>query len=58
MKRIIILATSYPYTAVILAVLWISSAFLLKLDTSLNFDTVIVTNVLTSIIISLIGFRK
>lgn len=58
MKKVIILATAYPYTAGILAIVWISSACLLRLDDNLDFNTVIVTNVLSTILISLIGFRK
>lgn len=58
MKRMIILATAYPYTAGILAIIWIGTAALLKIDSSLSFDrTIIVTGVVTLLIAS-IGFRK
>lgn len=58
MKKIIVLATAYPYTAGILAIVWISSACLLRLDQNLDFNTIIVTNVFSTVIISLVGFRK
>ena len=58
MKRMFLMATTYPYTAGILALMWVGSALLLRVDDNLSFDTVIITNVITTIIIASIGFRK
>ncbi len=58
MKNVFIMATTYPYTAGTLAVTWIGSALLLHLDSNLSFDTVIMTNVVTTLVVSNIGFRK
>jgi hypothetical protein len=58
MRRLIVLATAYPYTAGILAIIWIGSACLLRLDSSLDFNTVIISDVISTILISWVGFRK
>jgi hypothetical protein len=58
MKKLIIFATSYPYTAVILAVIWVGSATLLKVDDTLPLTTVLVVNSFVSIIIAAVGFRR
>lgn len=58
MKNVFIMATTYPYTAGVLAVMWIGSALLLHLDSNLSFDTVIITNVVTTLIVANIGFHK
>jgi hypothetical protein len=58
MKRVIILATSYPYTAGVLAIMWICTALLLKIDSNLQFDRTIVITTISTMIIAMIGFRK
>ncbi len=58
MRSTFIMATTYPYTAGVLAIMWIGSALLLRIDSNLSFDTVIITNVITTIIVSNVGFRK
>jgi hypothetical protein len=58
MKNVFIMATTYPYTAGVLAVMWVGSAMLLKIDSGLSFNTVIVSNVITTLIVANIGFRK
>lgn len=58
MKNVFIMATTYPYTAGTLAIMWIGSALLLRLDSNLSFDTVIMTNVITTLVVANIGFRK
>lgn len=57
-SNIIIFATAYPYTMGILAIMWIGSALLLTLDRSLSFNIVIGVNVLMTLTIAGIGFRK
>ena len=56
--NIIILATAYPYTMVILTMMWLGSALLLIIDNSLSFNLVIATNLVTTLIIAAIGFKK
>lgn len=58
MRSTFIMATTYPYTAGVLAIMWVGSALLLSIDKNLAFDTVIITNVITTIIVSNVGFRK
>ena len=58
MKNVFIMATTHPYTAGTLAIMWIGSALLLRLDSNLSFDTVIMTNVITTLVVANIGFRK
>ena len=57
-NNIIIYATAYPYTAGILTVIWIGSVMLLIIDRSLSLAVVMIGNVLMTLIIASIGFRK
>jgi hypothetical protein len=57
-NNFIIFATAYPYTMGILAIVWIGSAMLLIIDKSLSITPIIVGNVVATIIIAGIGFRK
>lgn len=58
MKKIIIFATAYPYAAGVIAVIWIGSAALLKVDSALSFNLVLFANIGVSLIVAGIGFRK
>jgi len=58
MKKLLFFATSYPYTAGIIAVVWLASVAMLAIDNSLSANMVVVVNVIVTIFIALIGFRK
>jgi len=58
MKQLVVFATSYPYTAGVLAIIWIGSAILLRIDGSLSFNLVLVSNIIVSLIVASVGFRK
>ena len=58
MKKILLFATSYPYTAGIIAVIWLGSVLMLLIDSSLSSNTVLFVNVLVTLFVAVIGFRK
>jgi hypothetical protein len=58
MKPILLFATTYPYACGVIAVMWLCSAILLKVDTNLSLGIVLMTNSVSTLVIALIGFRK
>lgn len=58
MKRVILMATAYPYTAGIIAVIWIGSVILLKIDNSLTPGLVLLVNVVLTTLFASIGFKR
>lgn len=58
MKQMFIFATAYPYTAGILALVWIGSALLLTISASLSLELVLLGNMAVSTGVALVGFRK
>lgn len=46
----------YPYTAGVIATVWIGSAFLLLISSGVDAFKVVMVNVFTTVIIALIGF--
>lgn len=58
MKSMILFATAYPYATGILAVIWVGSAVLLHLDSSLSFNFVLIVDVLMSVVVAAVGFRN
>ncbi len=58
MKKLILFSTAYPYTTGIIAVLWLGSVVLLGLDHSLSASWVLFTNVLVTLLIAVVGFRR
>lgn len=57
MLKEFILFIKYPYTAGVVATVWLGSAALLAIDRDLPFIRVVVLNMLFSIIVSIFGFR-
>ncbi len=57
MLKEFILFIKYPYTAGVVATVWLGSAALLAIDRDLPFIRVVVFNMLFSIIVSIFGFR-
>ncbi len=58
MKRVLLFATNYPYTTGIIAIIWLGSIALLKIDPSLSPTTVIIVNVCLTSVIAIVGFRR
>lgn len=58
MKQMFVLATAYPYTAGILAIIWIGSAMLLTISSNLALEPVLLGDVIASGLIAIVGFRK
>jgi hypothetical protein len=52
------MATAYPYTAGIIAVIWLGSVILLKIDSTLSFKLVIFVNVALTALFASIGFKR
>ena len=57
MLKEFILFIKYPYTAGIVAIIWLGSAALLGIDRGLPFMRIILINMVLSILISVFGFR-
>ena len=57
-KNLIIFATSYPYSAGIIAIIWIGSVVLVKLDPTMPLNTVLFVNIIMSFFIAVVGFGK
>lgn len=58
MKKLILFSTTYPYTAGIIAMLWLGTVILLKIDPNTPANQVLFINVLLTLFIAEIGFRK
>lgn len=52
------MATAYPYTAGIIAIIWIGSVILLKIDNNLAPANVVVVNVILTSLFASIGFKR
>ncbi|MFV0484749.1 MAG: hypothetical protein ACK5MU_00750 [Candidatus Saccharimonadales bacterium] len=48
----------YPYTAAIIAVMWIGMAIILGLSGGANFEILLVSTAAVSLVIALIGFSS
>lgn len=57
MLKDFVLFVKYPYTAGVIAVIWIGSAILIAIDTDLPVLNIIVINCVVTYLIALIGFR-
>lgn len=57
MLKEFILFIKYPYTAGVIATVWLGSAALLAIDPELPFIRIVVINMVLSILISIFGFR-
>ncbi len=58
MRKLIIFATSYPYAAGIIAIVWLGSVILLKLDNGMALGGVLFLNVVVTLVVAIIGFRR
>lgn len=57
MLKEFILFIKYPYTAGVIATVWLGSAALLGIDKDLPFIRIVIINMVLSILISVFGFR-
>lgn len=57
MLKDVILFVKYPYTAGIIATMWLGTAFILAINHSLDIINVMIINMAASCIIALLGFR-
>ncbi len=56
MFKEVILFIKYPYTAGIIAIIWIGSAILLAIEPDLPLIRIVIINMLTSVLLAAIGF--
>lgn len=56
MLKELILFIKYPYTAGVIATIWLASAVLMALNSKLNVINIVVINMLVSVLIALVGF--
>lgn len=57
MLKEFILFIKYPYTAAIIATIWLGSAALLAMSDGLSLVKIVVINMLASVFIALFGFK-
>jgi hypothetical protein len=57
MLKEFILFIKYPYTAGVIATIWLGSAALVAIDKNLPFIRIVVINMIISVVISAFGFR-
>lgn len=57
MLKDFILFIKYPYTAGVIATIWLGSAALMAIDGRLPFIKIVVIDMLMSIVIAIFGFR-
>ena len=58
MKKLILFATSYPYTAGIIAIMWLGAVVLLQIDSTISAVTLVATNSILTVFIAAVGFRR
>ncbi len=58
MKKLILFATSYPYTAGIIAIMWLGAVVLLQIDSTISAVTLAATNSIMTVFIAAVGFRR
>ena len=56
MLKEVVLFIKYPYTAGIIATVWLGSAALMAIDNDVPFVTIILINMTTSVLLAAIGF--
>lgn len=57
MFKDVILFVKYPYTAGIIATMWLGTAFILAINSQLDAINVVIINMAASCVIALLGFR-
>jgi len=53
----IILHIKYPYTALIISIMWIGMAFIVTSQQGENLETLIAATAISTLIVAIIGFR-
>jgi len=56
MLRELLLFIKYPYTAGVIATIWLASAVLMALNAQLDVIKIVVINMIVSVLIALVGF--
>jgi hypothetical protein len=56
MLKEIILFIKYPYTAGVIATIWLGSAILMAINRNLNGVHIVMINVFTSVVLAVLGF--
>lgn len=56
MLKEIILFIKYPYTAGVIATIWLGSAILMAINRDLNGVHIVIINVFTSVVLAVLGF--
>jgi len=56
MLKELLLFIKYPYTAGVIATIWLASALLLALSSGLDAFKIVMINALTTVLIAVIGF--
>jgi hypothetical protein len=56
MLKEVLLFIKYPYTAGIIAIIWLGSALLMAINRELDGFHIVVINTITSVIIAAVGF--
>lgn len=56
MLRELLLFIKYPYTAGVIATIWICSAILMAINKELDGSKIVIINMLVSVVIALVGF--
>lgn len=57
MFKEVILFVKYPYTAGVIATMWLGTALILAISSELDVINVVIINMVASCIIALLGFR-
>lgn len=57
MFRDIILFVKYPYTAGVIATMWLGTALILALNSNLDVINIVLINMAASCVVALLGFR-
>lgn len=56
MVKDILLFIKYPYTAGVIGTIWLGSAVLMAISTGLNAASVVIVNMLATVLLAAIGF--
>ncbi len=56
MFKDIIMFVKYPYTAGVIAVIWLGSAALMAIDHDLPVNNIVIINIFISVLIAFVGF--
>ena len=57
MFKEVILFVKYPYTAGVIATMWLGTAIILGINSQLDVLSVVIINLIASSVVALLGFR-